>query len=289
MSATTLDANDRERRHELAGFLRAAREAIPAGATGVALTARRRAKGLLREEVAAAAGISATWYMWLEQGRDIRVSPRALEGLSRARRLDGVQRAFLYRTARPDLLPQVKPIGSGGPGKATRALVRALAPNPVYVLDQRWDVVLWNAPAELLLGGFDRSDPWSANLIARMFTDVRWRELFADWEEVARSCAAQFRAMSPALAGDEEHQKLVAALRHTSPEFEALWVRRELADSPGWTKRIVHPEAGSLSFDYSTLRAEGEDSEYRLSIYTPSNRRSAEKWGVVAAARHGTP
>ena len=32
-------------------------------------TVRRRTPGLRREEVAARAGVSVTWYTWLEQGR----------------------------------------------------------------------------------------------------------------------------------------------------------------------------------------------------------------------------
>jgi transcriptional regulator with XRE-family HTH domain len=32
---------------------------------------RRRTPGLRREEVAAVAGVSAEWYTWLEQARDV--------------------------------------------------------------------------------------------------------------------------------------------------------------------------------------------------------------------------
>ena len=39
--------------------------------------ARRRTPGLRREEVAVLAGVGASWYQWLEQGRDISVSRRS--------------------------------------------------------------------------------------------------------------------------------------------------------------------------------------------------------------------
>ena len=41
---------------------------------GLPIGVRRRTPGLRREEVAVAAGVSTTWYTYLEQGRDIRVS-----------------------------------------------------------------------------------------------------------------------------------------------------------------------------------------------------------------------
>ena len=92
---------DRERRRELAGFLRTQRAALDPAEAGGAVNPRRRAPGWLREEVAFAAGISSTWYMWLEQARSVRASPRVLDGLSRALKLDSVKRAYLFRLARP--------------------------------------------------------------------------------------------------------------------------------------------------------------------------------------------
>ena len=55
---------------------------------GLIASARRRAPGLLREEVAQAAGMSATWYTWMEQARPINPSVRVLAGLARTLRLD---------------------------------------------------------------------------------------------------------------------------------------------------------------------------------------------------------
>ena len=49
---------------------------------------RRKTKGLRREEVAQLAGIGLTWYIWLEQGRDIQVSQEVIESISRVFRLE---------------------------------------------------------------------------------------------------------------------------------------------------------------------------------------------------------
>ena len=45
---------------------------------GLAAGPRRRTPGLRREELAQLAGVSTTWYTWIEQGRDVGMSPGAL-------------------------------------------------------------------------------------------------------------------------------------------------------------------------------------------------------------------
>ena len=69
---------DAQRRLELAAFLKAKRAAIEPQCVGLRPGRRRRANGLLREEVAQRAGISPTWYTWLEQGREINPSTEVL-------------------------------------------------------------------------------------------------------------------------------------------------------------------------------------------------------------------
>ncbi|SFF07640.1 Helix-turn-helix domain-containing protein [Paenibacillus algorifonticola] len=45
---------------------------------------RRRTQGLRREEVAMLAGVSTTYYTWLEQGRDVTASKEIIENIGRA-------------------------------------------------------------------------------------------------------------------------------------------------------------------------------------------------------------
>ena len=57
---------------------------------------RRRTPGLRREEVAARANISPTWYTWLEQGRGGAPSADVLDRISRALMLTDVEREHIY-------------------------------------------------------------------------------------------------------------------------------------------------------------------------------------------------
>ena len=69
-------------RAQLSEFLKSCRARLQPTAVGLPQAARRRTPGLRREDVAALAGLSATWYTWLEQGRDVRPSPAALRRIA---------------------------------------------------------------------------------------------------------------------------------------------------------------------------------------------------------------
>ncbi len=88
--------DEAERRREMADFLRRRREAINPAQVGLPVGGRRRTPGLRREEVAQIAGVGVTWYTWLEQAREIRVSENVLDALSRALLLDSHERAHLF-------------------------------------------------------------------------------------------------------------------------------------------------------------------------------------------------
>src|SRR3982074_1004021 len=80
-------------------YLRARRELVRPEEVGVPDLASRRVPGLRREEVALLAGVSADYYVRLEQGRDQHPSERVLGALARALQLDEDATAHLLRLA----------------------------------------------------------------------------------------------------------------------------------------------------------------------------------------------
>ena len=66
----------------LGEYLRARRELVDPAAVGLRVAGVRRTPGLRREEVATLAGVSADYYLRLEQGRDRNPSPSVLEALA---------------------------------------------------------------------------------------------------------------------------------------------------------------------------------------------------------------
>ena len=88
-----------KRRKELGEFLQAIRKRGTPEEFGFPQGARRRTQGLRREEVAQLAGISATWYTWIEQGRDVNMSADALVRMANALKLTRTERAYLFDLA----------------------------------------------------------------------------------------------------------------------------------------------------------------------------------------------
>src|SRR6478752_10237677 len=82
----TVDMTMTDHRQELAEFLRGRREATRPDQVGLPAGRGRRTPGLRREEVAMLAGVSLTWYTWLEQGRRINASRDVLVAIGRALR-----------------------------------------------------------------------------------------------------------------------------------------------------------------------------------------------------------
>src|SRR6202000_189281 len=86
-------------RVQLSDFLKSCRARRTPAAVGLIPAERRRSKGLRREDVAALAGLSATWYTWLEQGRDVHPSDQVLERLGGALGLPTAARDYLFLLA----------------------------------------------------------------------------------------------------------------------------------------------------------------------------------------------
>ncbi len=99
--------SDQSRRAALRKFLMEARARLRPEEVGLASIGRRRVPGLRREEVAILAEVSPAWYTLLETARDIRVSPRMLDRLASALRLNDDEKVHLFSLA-IDEMPTVQ-------------------------------------------------------------------------------------------------------------------------------------------------------------------------------------
>ena len=98
---------DDARRTELGAFLRTRRKQVQPAEVGLRSGVRRRTPGLRREEVAQLAGISITWYTWLEQGRPIRVSLPDLHSIARVLQLNEAEQSYFFDLAVPSPIPRL--------------------------------------------------------------------------------------------------------------------------------------------------------------------------------------
>jgi transcriptional regulator with XRE-family HTH domain len=265
-AATTFDA-DAQRRSELALFLKTKRAALSPQSVGLQPGRRRRARGLLREEVAQRAGISPTWYTWLEQGREINPSAAVLDQLADALVLTASERAHLVTLARPNTAARSTHQFSR---EAPRMLVSWIngLDQPAYVLNGRWDVLAWNPPACRMLGDFAALASEDRNILRMIFLWEHWRTLFADCDGLAASAVAQFRAETARHAGAPELLALTSRLAQDSAEFASLWQARRLDVIELKAKRLRHAELGIVDLTYAPLRPRGVAADLSVVVYT---------------------
>lgn len=240
-----------DQRRQLGAFLRARREALSPGHTGLAPHGRRRTPGLRREEVALLSGISTTWYTWLEQARDIALSPAALARLADALRLTAAERAYLFElTRRRDPAPRgANAVGNAAPPELVAALQATTV--ATYLLDPLWCARAWNdTAARLFAPWFDSGEPC---LLRFVFRNPAARDFIWDWENRARRLIAEFRADTARDPKDAETWALVAALIRESPAFAQFWRDQAVLAREGGTRKFVHPLDGVVEYEQVTL------------------------------------
>jgi transcriptional regulator with XRE-family HTH domain len=265
-SATTSFGADAERRNELALFLKAKRAALSPQSVGLQPARRRRASGLLREEVAQRAGISPTWYTWLEQGREINPSAAVLDQLAEALLLTASERAHLVTLAKPNAAAATLRFSREAPPMLV-SWINGLG-QPAYVLNGRWDVLAWNESTRRMLGNFASLASEDRNILRMIFLWDHWRTLFADCDGLAASAVAQFRAETARHAGATELQALTNKLARDSAEFAALWQERQLDVMQLKAKRLRHAELGIVDLTYAPLRPRGVANDLSVVVYS---------------------
>ena len=170
---------ERERRRTLADFLRQQRASLSPVAVGLPSRARRRTPGLRREEVAELANIGTSWYVWLEQARDVHPSADVLDSIALALKLTLNERRHLFllagRQLPPHLFPVVEQVSS-----TLQCVLNDLNPTPAYVLGRRWDYLAWNNAAACVLSLDQLKPPHTYNLLWQFFTNPIARERHAN-------------------------------------------------------------------------------------------------------------
>jgi len=266
-----------DHRRELGDFLRARREATRPQQVGLPAGRNRRTPGLRREEVAMLAGVSLTWYTWLEQGRRINASHDVLLAIGRVLQLDRAGLDHLLSLTEPGTAVTPSP---PEPPSALVRLLDALMPAPAYVLGPHWEFVGWNPAQARLYPAIERLEPPRRNLLWVLFADPATQELIVDWDIHARQALAEFRSATSAVRHDAAMTELVGLLTSESAEFAEWWPQHDVSGFETRLRRFRHPTAGELTFQYQQLTpaewpslrvvaqlpVPGDDSAERLAV-----------------------
>ena len=269
-----------ERKAQLSEFLRSCRGRLAPTAVGLPERPRRRTPGLRREDVAALAGVSVTWYTWLEQGRDIHVSADVLERISETLRLSPTEREYLFG------LVQNRPPPPLGPSDSvlSPAVERMLATLnvPAIVMTARWDVVAWNVLAVTVFRDYASIPPDRRNLLKILLIDEKIYEPDSDeYLTMARRILAKFRVDYSQFSDDQGFEALIAELGEQSDVFRRLWNSPEVL---AYSEAVVeYPQHGGLTLEHTSYVPEGS-AGLRLVIYAPHDAQTTATLERLRAA-----
>lgn len=266
----------------LGDYLRARRAQVDPASAGIVVAGVRRTPGLRREEVATLAGISADYYLRLEQGRDRNPSPQVLEALARVLGLDADATTYLLSLPagttrrRPVRVTQERvPVG-------VLELMGSLT-LPAFVESRRFDVLAANPLATALLPSIVPG----ANRLRSTFLDPEDRVRNPNWERDVAGLVAAFRSSLGAEVDDPAIVTLVGELSLASETFRQLWARHDVRPLAGGSFAIDHPDVGPLELRREKLGI-GDSCGQLLVIYHAEagseTARSLALLGSLAAA-----
>jgi transcriptional regulator with XRE-family HTH domain len=269
--------SNQNRLQALSDFLKSRRAAITPAAAGLPEGTRRRTPGLRREEVAQLAGVSNTWYTWLEQGRDIKVSPSVLDCIAAALQLTKDERSYLFALALEN-----------GPGSAVypqeensvihpslQKILQELKTCPTLISDRHCGIVGWNEAAAHVFLDFAKLPPEQRNMISLLFVRKEFRRLAVNWEQFVRGYLSIFRAYYGQYVEDRWYDDFIGEMKGQHPEFNQLWEESRVSSAPDVVLEFRHAKAGKMLFHLTSLQVQGS-TDLRCSIYTPAGDSNTE-------------
>ena len=270
-------------RDDIRDFLISRRARLTPEQVGLPAGARRRVKGLRREEVAVLSGVSTEWYTRLEKGHISGVSEDVLAAVARALQLSDDERGYLFdlaRAARPARRTAARP-REAVVDSPVQWLIDSVTLSAVFLRNGRLDVVASNALARALHAPLFAS-PTAAhhppNFARFHFLDPVSRDFFVDWDGGAAATVALLRAEAGRNPGDKALRELVGDLSTVSPEFRTLWASHDVRSRHEGVKRLQHPVVGYLELTYQSADLANPARAARsLNIYTAEPGTSHEQ------------
>ncbi len=252
--------------HQRSEFLRRCRARLDPVTVGLPDSARARGGGLRRQDVAAMSGVSASWYTWLEQGRDIRVSDEVLDRVSHALRLTDEERVYLFALVQrrpPALAPTML---TECPPDVERMV--AAMPMPTVVMNLRCDVLAWNAVNSVLYRDYATVPAAERNLLEILMIRPVHTMSPAQQEAMGRRLIGRLRYDFSRCADDPKFEALLHRLLSLSPVFRKLWRMPDVALRNYGPHTFNHARFGEMTFEHTSYIPDGYPT-IRVVVCTP--------------------
>ena len=249
-------------------FLTNRRRQLVRAQLGLPHIAGRTTRGLRREEVAYLAGVSVTWYTWLEQGRNVTPSRQVVDSLARTLRLSHAEHVYLSSLAGYSAPHPAEDPSPGAVPAHVHRLLDALADYPALAIAPDWAILAWNAAYAALYPNVAVVAAADRNFLWLLFTDPYLRTLMPDWELTGLYNVASFRAEAGTQLGEPPFADLVSRLLQTSEAFQAAWESYDIETLPSRERLFRHPEVGDLHMEQHNLTL-SDHPRLRLVTFIP--------------------
>ncbi len=229
-----------------------------------------------REELATLAGISAEYYLRLEQGRDKNPSAQILDALARALRLDMKASEYLHQLA------------SSAGGRRDRESVEEAADGadelieqfamPAIVAGRCQDVLAANSIARALSPGFSPG----GNFLRWRLLEPAARDFFVDWDEATDVAVSGLREAAGSDPEDPCLRSVIAELSSASERFRKLWARADV----GYRAGVIHlrqPTVGDLYLHRNRLNIPHSGGQHLLTYRAEPGSASAAALDTLRA------
>jgi transcriptional regulator with XRE-family HTH domain len=267
----------------LGDYLRARRGQVRPEDVGLIAGARRRVRGLRREELATLAGISSEYYLRLEQGRDKNPSAQILDAIARALQLDIKGTEYLHQLASPPGSRREQ-LDLETAADGTDELINQF-PMPAIVASRCLDVLAANPVARALSPGFTPG----RNFLRWRLLELPAREFFVNWDEATDVAVSGLREAAGSDPDDPRLRALVEELSAASARFRELWARAEVGYRPD-VVHIRHPDIGDVYLHPNRFNIPHSGGQHMLTYRAEPGSESAaalEALRSLAAAGPG--
>ena len=256
----------------LGEYLKSRRNRLQPEAAGIRNSySQRRTPGLRREEVAVLAGVSTTYYTWLEQGREVTASRDIMESIGRALQLTQDEWIHLFELWNPGSalpIPSIS-IADSKLSPQWRDIIGQLN-YPSFITNERSEVLAWNNAAAEVIANFSLV-PDSGRIMLRMlFMDQGLRRRMINWEEFAQYSVAVFRTYYDIHRNDPWYKKMVEQLMDDSPEFAGMWQLHNIQGKRVNRVVIQNLVTGcAVTYDINSVANLADHPGLHICIYTP--------------------
>jgi transcriptional regulator with XRE-family HTH domain len=267
--------NENSKFKTLGVFLKSRRSRLQPAQAGITGSyGHRRTPGLRREEVAFLAGVSTTYYTWLEQGREVTPSKEVIENIGKALQLTQDERMHLIQLWNPNEPAAVSSLNMGLSPQWQKIIDQLTYPS--FISNERTEVLAWNRPANEIITDFSSLSVRDRVMIRLLFVDPELRRRMINWEEFALYSVAVFRTYYDKHPGDLWFEETVERLCEESAEFETMWNLHNIQLKKISRVFINTPSAGKeFSFDINSSSL-SDNADLHFCVYTPVSGEDME-------------